>query len=247
MDCILWRVSRGYMKIVLASLCRYKMQIWHFKKDTWRVSDSIRALIGAMPDPVANMKTWETSSGPTFATRNPGPSTGLASTSVPNKTKRIIPCTMPPSQNVNGYKPTHWDHEHIKYVNFSCIRAWSHETNCVTCTVPLQSLVSCKPEWLLFQHGHQCYAHKQKDARWIHKWFVLSKTWHKIILRFVTRNLNLRMKKSEDKHQKRAYLLLLDRVLLSFLHGGVWEAGRHHLGSPRAMMQSHKNLVCVLH
>lgn len=41
--------------------------------------------MGAMPDPVANIKTCDTASGPTLSIRNPGPSTGLASTSVPER------------------------------------------------------------------------------------------------------------------------------------------------------------------
>ena len=59
-------------------------------KFTLRVPASIRALIGAMPDPVAKMKTSGAASGPILSMRKPGPSTGLASTSVPERNVQTL-------------------------------------------------------------------------------------------------------------------------------------------------------------
>ena len=49
---------------------------------TCRDPDSMRALTGVMPEPVAKMNNWEAALGPALSILNPGPSIGLASTSV---------------------------------------------------------------------------------------------------------------------------------------------------------------------
>jgi len=59
--------------------------------------------MGVMPEPVAKMKTWEAALGPAFSMRNPGPSTGLASTSVPAGTDRSLGASL----RILGFEEVH--------------------------------------------------------------------------------------------------------------------------------------------
>ena len=58
---------------------------------TCKFPDSIKAFKGVMPDPVAKMNSWEACFGPAFSILKPGPSTGLASTSVPAQPHNLRP------------------------------------------------------------------------------------------------------------------------------------------------------------